>query len=60
MINKFSSEYSKITKLVSCKVLLNRRQIYLRYLGMWPATFSQLINTQFNVYGFNLPYQDAR
>ena len=27
---------------------------------MWPATFQQLVEAQFNVNGFNLPYHDAR
>lgn len=37
-----------------------RNYVYLRHLGMWPATFRQLINAQLNMHGFNLPYRDAR
>ena len=37
-----------------------RHQIWLRRLGMWPATFKQLVTVQFNMHGFNLPYRDAR
>ena len=37
-----------------------RQQIWLRRLGMWPATFKQLVTVQFNMHGFNLPYRDAR
>ena len=34
--------------------------ITLRRLHMWPAAFQALIEAQFNVNGFNLPYHDAR
>ena len=27
---------------------------------MWPASFQALVEAQFNVNGFNLPYHDAR
>jgi len=37
-----------------------RNHISLRYLGMWPATFQQLVEVQFNENGFNLPYHDGR
>ena len=36
------------------------RTVPLRRLHMWPAAFQALIEAQFNVNGFNLPYHDAR
>ena len=42
------------------KLLLHFSHITLRRLHMWPASFQALVEAQFNVNGFNLPYHDAR
>ena len=58
--NYFINFLRLIFKILQVRPFFPRNHISLRYLGMWPATFQQLVEVQFNENGFNLPYHDGR